>query len=109
MEGRLEREVALQQAKYTSLVQSREDARMREVRDTPVITVLEEPQLPFIVESRKSAQKAILGGVIGGLLALFFAFASEGITRIRGYRHAEAQRFFAMLHDATPTFMRRRR
>jgi len=41
--GRLERELALRQQVVTGLTQQSEDARIREVRDTPIITVIEAP------------------------------------------------------------------
>ncbi|MDH3285397.1 MAG: Wzz/FepE/Etk N-terminal domain-containing protein, partial [Acidobacteriota bacterium] len=43
---RLERDISLRQQVYTTLVQSFEQARISEVRDTPVITVLQAPFFP---------------------------------------------------------------
>jgi uncharacterized protein involved in exopolysaccharide biosynthesis len=65
---RLQREVALRQQAYTTLLQSQEEARIREVRDMPVITMLEDPRLPIDPEPRKSAQKGVLGGLVGLML-----------------------------------------
>ena len=50
---RLERDVQFQQQLYTSLAQSFEQARIDEVRNTPVITVLEPPDLPASPDPRK--------------------------------------------------------
>lgn len=49
---RLQREVGLQQQVVSSLAQQYEENRIREVRDTPVITVFERPVLPAKPDSR---------------------------------------------------------
>ena len=49
---RLQREVQFQQQVVTSLAQQYEELRIREVRDTPVITVLESPVQPAQPDSR---------------------------------------------------------
>jgi len=46
-QDRLAREVARQQQLYTSLSQAYEQAKIEEVRDTPVFTVVERPDLPI--------------------------------------------------------------
>ena len=60
---RLQRDVLLRQQVYTSLLQSLEEARIREIRDTPVITVLDAPRLPLLAQGRKTVIKAIAGGL----------------------------------------------
>jgi capsule polysaccharide export protein KpsE/RkpR len=67
---RLQREVALRQQVYTTLLQSREDARLREVRDTPVITIIDAPEFPAIPDSRGLARRLMIGVVVGGLAGL---------------------------------------
>ena len=49
---RLARVVAFQQQLYSSLAQSYEQARIEEVRDTPVLTVLQRPEAPSLPDSR---------------------------------------------------------
>lgn len=105
---RLQREVALRQQLYTSLMQSREEARIREVRNTPVITVLEKPSLPVLGEPRKSVQKAALGVVAGGMLGVALAFLFHGIAGARRAPNEEAQEFFRLVDEATPRFITRR-
>jgi len=106
---RLRREVALRQQVYTSLVQNREEARLREVRDTPVITVLEEPRLPVMGEGRKSLQKAILGGLAGGIFGVLIAFLARALAEARLAPSEEVQEFFQLVDDATPRFLKRLR
>jgi hypothetical protein len=105
---RLQREVLLRQQVYTSLLQSREEARIREVRDTPVITVLESPRLAAVSESRKSVQKGALGGVAGGFLGILIAFVAHAVFGARRAPSEEEREFFQLVEEATPTFLKRR-
>ena len=69
---RLQRAVVLQQQIFTSLAQSFEQARISEVRDIPVITVIESPEQPLGPQSRRLLPKAALGvflGLVAGVLA----------------------------------------
>ena len=89
---RLEREVLMRQQVYTSLAQSYEAARIDEVRNTPVITVMEPPDLPARPDPRLALIKGVLAGLLGlGLGALLaavrHAFGGLGFRRAR--RHAD--------------------
>jgi uncharacterized protein involved in exopolysaccharide biosynthesis len=53
---RLADNVSLRQQLYTSIAQTFEQARIEEVRDTPVITVVESPMLPARPDSRPFAR-----------------------------------------------------
>ncbi len=77
---RFEREISLRQQVYTTLVQSFEQARIAEVRDTPVITVLQAPFLPAR-NSRRVAFMGAVGLVLGGLAGLVVAFVIEAVRR----------------------------
>lgn len=74
---RLQRRVLHQQQLYTELQQSLERARITEVRDTPVITVVESPERPVYPDSRRVALWALLGLLGGGMVAVFFSFLRE--------------------------------
>lgn len=104
---RLQREVALRQQVYTSLLQKREEARAREVRDTPVITVFEDPRLPVVGEARNSKQKGVLGGLVGGMLGVLIAFLAQWVAGARRASSEEAREFFQLVEDVTPRFLRR--
>jgi uncharacterized protein involved in exopolysaccharide biosynthesis len=68
---RLQRDVLLQQQLYGSLSQALEQARIDEVRNTPVITIIEPPDRPSKPDARYALVKAILGLLVGfGLGAL---------------------------------------
>jgi len=77
---RLQRDVTLRQQVYTTLVQSFEQARIAEVRDTPVITVLQEPFFPP-PDAKRLFLVVALGFVLGGLAGVVLAFIVEAIKR----------------------------
>ena len=106
---RLQRQVALRQQVYTSLVQNREEARIREVRDTPVITVLEEPRLPVVPQARKPVFKGLLGALAGAMLGALIAFVAQGLSGARRHPSGEAREFFELVEEATPRFLKRGR
>lgn len=74
---RLDREWQLQQQLYSSLAQSLEQARIEEVRNTPSLTVVQQPNLPARREPRGLAIKAIMGAVLGVLLAALWALFAD--------------------------------
>lgn len=104
---RLQRRVALRQQVYASLMQSREDARIREVRDTPVITMLESPRLPVEGEARNSVKKALLGGFFAGTLGALVAFLLQAVAVARRVPNEAAREFFKLMEEARPRFLRR--
>ncbi len=65
-QDRLARKVSEQQLLYTSLSQAHEQAKIDEVRDTPVFTVLEEPAIPARPDRRYLLFKALLALIVGG-------------------------------------------
>jgi uncharacterized protein involved in exopolysaccharide biosynthesis len=78
---RLQRHVTLQQQGYSTLAQSLEQAKIDQVRNTPVITVVEPPVAPARPDRRHLLLKAALGLVLGGVLAVAWAFGSEWARR----------------------------
>jgi uncharacterized protein involved in exopolysaccharide biosynthesis len=106
---RLQREVSLRQQMYTTLLQNREEARMREIRDTPVITVLEEPRIAVLPQPRRSMLKAIIGALLGGMFGALLAVLQQTFDTSRRQPTEEAREFSDLLADATPRFMRRTR
>lgn len=72
---RLEREIALRQQLYAALSQSLEQAKMEEVRDTPVLTLIEQPNVPVGPDRRGLLRKGLLALGIGMLLGAMVAGA----------------------------------
>jgi uncharacterized protein involved in exopolysaccharide biosynthesis len=77
----LQREVTLRQSVLTTLVQSYEQARIQEVRDTPVITVLQEPFLPPGPDEVSLLLVLALGLVLGAMIGVVLAFVVEALSR----------------------------
>lgn len=65
---RLAREVSMRQQVYQSLVQAYEQARIDAVRDTPVITVVEKPEVPIRRDSRGTVGTTIVSFLAAFLL-----------------------------------------
>lgn len=74
--GRLQRRVELRQQVANTLSQAFEQSRIEEVRNTPVITIVERPE-GAAKPARTLRQAALIGGVLGGLATLAFVFAFE--------------------------------
>jgi uncharacterized protein involved in exopolysaccharide biosynthesis len=105
---RLQREVTRREALYSAHLKSLDEAKIRQVRDTPVITVLEKPQLPVTGESRRTLMRAILGGFTGALIAIIIALTSFFLSGARRDPSAETRDFLDALDAAVPRVLRRR-
>lgn len=90
---RLQRDIALKQQVFTALTQSYEDARIREVRDTPVITVIEPPEVSAVPGPRRRLLLTLLGAVLGGLVGAGLVFTSELVARVDKSGTVEAKEF----------------
>lgn len=74
-------EVTLRSSVLTTLIQSFIQARISEVRDTRVITVIQEPFRPPRHDPRRRVLSAALGIVLGGMLGIVMAFLVEAFRR----------------------------
>ncbi len=83
IEGRLTRDVALDQQVASALAQALEDARIREVRDTPVISIIEAPAARYRPESRGRLRRGMIGFGAGALGALVLLLLGEFAERKR--------------------------
>jgi uncharacterized protein involved in exopolysaccharide biosynthesis len=82
---RLTREVAARQQVYSQLSSSYEQARIEEVRDTPVVTVIEPPRVPAYPEGRGLAFRGLLGLIVGTLIGVVLALARDIVVRARAH------------------------
>ncbi len=80
---RLQRQVAMRQQLFTSLAQSYEQARLEEVRNTPVLTVVESAEPPVRPDPRRPISRAVFGVMLGGIAGLFAVFGTEYVQRSR--------------------------
>jgi uncharacterized protein involved in exopolysaccharide biosynthesis len=106
---RLARDVNMQQEMVTSLAQNFEQARIEEVRDTPVITVIDKPERPVQRDSRGLLKKAIIALMLGGALGLGIAFLREGAARDRRAGSEELEEFRELRQEALEDLKLRRR
>jgi uncharacterized protein involved in exopolysaccharide biosynthesis len=98
-EDRLSREVNMRQQLYTSVAQAHEQARMDEVRDTPVITVIAQPNVPARPNPRGLFKWLIVGLVVGLGLGVGLAFLRELMDRSDVEPGSEAERFHLLWRD----------
>jgi uncharacterized protein involved in exopolysaccharide biosynthesis len=104
---RLDRLVLLRQQVVLALNQSYEDAQLREVRNTPLITLIETPRVPTMPEPRGRVRKVIIGMLIGAVLAVGVAFFSFVLGRRRLEGNAEVEEFFNTLDGLKGNIRRR--
>jgi len=76
---RLMNNLAAKQTLHTALAQSYEQARIEEVRDTPVITTLERPTVPVRPDSRRGLQKMMLAFAVAVAIGAVWAFARSNL------------------------------
>lgn len=96
---RLQRDVVLQQQVFTSLTQAYEDARIREVRDTPVITVAEVPAVRSLPEPRGRVKSVLVGLLLGGFVGSLLELATVSLARRRREGDAEFNVFVGLLGE----------
>lgn len=105
---RLQREVTEHQTVYNLLAQAYEQARIDEVRDTPVFTVIESPAGSATPESRGTVSRGLLMLALGLMLAAGIAFWRE-MLRIARERQAPELSEFIRLRDESLGPLGRRR
>ena len=92
---RLQRQVAMRQQLYTALTQAYEQARIQEVHDVPVISMVEPPELPSSADTSYGLRNTLLGGIAGILLGIVLAFVRERLYETK----ASGSRVFADFSD----------
>jgi uncharacterized protein involved in exopolysaccharide biosynthesis len=85
-EDRLRREVNRQQRLFESLSESYEMAKLDEIRDTPVILMVEPPSRNATTAGRSMVTRLILAGVSGALLGLLWTILTAYLNSIRAAR-----------------------
>lgn len=80
---RLQRVVTLRQEVVISLAQALEQAKIEEVRNTPVITIVEEPYPPARPDRRRLIMKGLVSLALGLFLGIVVAFVVEFMTASR--------------------------
>jgi uncharacterized protein involved in exopolysaccharide biosynthesis len=96
---RFQRDLSLRQQVFTTLTQSYEDARIREVRDTPVITIFEPPAVPTQPERRGRFLRVAVGMFLGGAIGVGLVLFSAMMARRRAEGDEDANEFFGALDE----------
>jgi uncharacterized protein involved in exopolysaccharide biosynthesis len=105
-QDRLARDVALQQQVFSTLAQALERAKLDEVHDTPVITILEKPSIPVRPESRRLAINGMVASFAFGFGGLLFGLGRDAMNRERRSGSPEVQEFDLLTASLLP--LRRR-
>ncbi len=77
---RLDRDVQFKQQLYTTFAQAFEQAKVDEVRDTPVITLVEAPELPLLPKRRYLIVKGAAGLAVGMILAILALLVKDWMS-----------------------------
>lgn len=104
---RLEREVNAKTAIVTALTQELEETRIREVRDTPTITVFESPGVATTPDPRRRMVTALVGGILGGFFGIVIALGRAALSKRRSLNDPDADEFFGALSDTKNALLRR--
>jgi uncharacterized protein involved in exopolysaccharide biosynthesis len=102
----LERAVQLKQEIYLTLTKAHEEARIAEVRDTPVLTVVD----PAVPPSQRSRPRRTLGVIlafgVGTVLGISLVYLGVFRRRVRRDRASDYLEFRAALDEARRRFGR---
>ena len=98
--GRLQRIVDMRQTLYSRMLEAYENARIEDVRNLPVINIIEAPQLPIGPDARGGVRKTGIGMIIGFALALILAFILNLFAKTRASNSDEVLEFAALKREA---------
>lgn len=79
--NRLERQVGLRQSVYTSLAQSYENARLAEVRNLPLITVIEPPELRVSAQRGRPVFRGFVAAIVTFLVVVGYVLIKAYFQR----------------------------
>lgn len=79
---RLARRQQERQIASAALRRMLEQARLEEVRDTPVISVVDSPRLPALPDAGTRSRLGMVGGVVGFFLAALWVIFAEARSRL---------------------------
>ena len=97
---RLERNVQLKQEVLGTLSRSYEEARINEVRDTPVLTVIDRAEAPAWKSYPKRTLSVLIALALGTLLGIGLAYLAEARKRVRPETHPDYREFLAAVGEA---------
>jgi len=98
---RLARRLEILNARYVSLVTAYDRARIDEVRDTPVITVIQRPGTPVRADSRNLLKTALLMFLVGLAIGAILALVRQALSSVRSSDVGDAQEFHHLLDETS--------
>jgi uncharacterized protein involved in exopolysaccharide biosynthesis len=93
---RLQRDVAMRQQIMAGLTQAYEQARIDEVRNTPVITVVQRPEAPALPDRRRLVLKGLAAIVLGLMLGIGIALFREILMLTRETDQSSVEEYEAL-------------
>lgn len=103
---RLQREVDERQEIVSGLRQALEEVRIREVRDTPVVTAFETPSAPSLPAPRGRGKRIIFGFGLGAFIGVLIALTSGMVARRKEEGDTEAEVFVGTLGEVKGEILR---
>jgi uncharacterized protein involved in exopolysaccharide biosynthesis len=103
---RLARHLEMVNARYVTVMTAYDRARIDEVRDTPVITLIEEPRTPVKPDSRNLAKRTLLMFFLGLAVGALVALVRQLLSSTRSSGSGDALEFHQLL-DETSNDVRR--
>lgn len=97
---RLERNVQLKQEVLGTLSRSYEEARINEVRDTPVLTVIDRADVPAWKSFPKRILSVLVASLVGAVLGIGLAYFLEGRRRVRPETRPDYRDFLVAVGEA---------
>ena len=98
---RLQRQVALKQEMLITLSRQYEEARIQEVNDTPMITVVDRAVPPVLKSSPRRKLIVLVTFFLFGGIALVWAFIGEAIENAQEQNEGDYQKFISHWKDMT--------
>ena len=97
---RLAREIQMQQELFTSISQAFEQAKIEAVRDTPVITIVDPPEIPLRPNRRGLTRWGLAVLILGGTLGVFLAFSMEFMKNTQAEADGELGEFSRLVKES---------
>ena len=98
---RLQRQVALKQEMLITLSRQYEEARIQEVNDTPMITVVDRAVPPVLKSSPRRKLIVLVTFFLFGAIGLVWAFAGEAIENAQQQNKGDYRKFISHWKDLT--------
>jgi uncharacterized protein involved in exopolysaccharide biosynthesis len=98
---RLTRRLEILNARYVSVVTAYDRARIDEVRDTPVVTVIERPRLPVSADPRGLPKKTLLMFLVGLAIGSVAALIRHIVASVRSSGDGDAREFHQLLDETS--------